>query len=47
MTGEVELLQELSLGKIGDLGIQLYQTGVEIPILKREQDRVARGEIVG
>ncbi|QQL44265.1 molybdopterin-dependent oxidoreductase [Sulfuriroseicoccus oceanibius] len=47
MSTELELLKDLSLGKIGDQGIQLYETGVEIPILKREQDRVSRGEIVG
>jgi NADH-quinone oxidoreductase subunit G len=37
----------LTLSKIGDLGVQITETGVSIPLLDEERDRIERGEIVG
>jgi NADH-quinone oxidoreductase subunit G len=39
---DVEELEELTLSKIGDLGIQVTETGETIPLIENE-----RGEIVG
>ncbi len=47
MASEVAEFNDLSLGKIGDQGIQLYETGIEIPLLTRERKRAENGEIVG
>ena len=32
---------------IGDLGIPLVETGVTIPLLEREKERIAQGIVVG
>ncbi|MDG2126024.1 MAG: molybdopterin-dependent oxidoreductase, partial [Verrucomicrobiales bacterium] len=47
MASENPKLASLSLGKIGDHGIQLYQTGTEIPLLAREAERRSSGVITG
>jgi NADH-quinone oxidoreductase subunit G len=43
----VEKFAGLSLGKIGDLGVQLYETGATIPLLARERERRESGVITG
>jgi NADH-quinone oxidoreductase subunit G len=47
MSNEVKLFKDLSLSKIGELGVPLIETGETIPLLERERERVAKGEIVG
>ena len=47
MAAEIPVLEGRSLGRIGDAGVQIYQTGVTIPLLERERERVRRGEING
>ena len=47
MANEIETFEGLSLSKIGDLGQQLLETGVTIPLLEREAERKASGLIVG
>ncbi|MDB6134670.1 MAG: ferredoxin [Verrucomicrobiales bacterium] len=47
MASSVPQLAGLSLGKIGDLGIPLLETGETIPLLEREKERKAKGIIVG
>jgi NADH-quinone oxidoreductase subunit G len=47
MAAEIPVFQGQSLGRIGDAGVQIYQTGVTIPLLERERERVRRGEING
>jgi NADH-quinone oxidoreductase subunit G len=47
MVAEYEKLAGLTLGKIGDLGIQLYETGTKIPLLAKEAERKSKGLIVG
>jgi NADH-quinone oxidoreductase subunit G len=47
MTDDVKIFKDLSLGKIGDLGLPLVETGETIPLLEKERERVAKGEIVG
>ena len=47
MAAEVSELSELSLSKIGDLGVSVIDTGVTIPLLENERARKAAGEIVG
>ncbi len=42
-----ELWQDLTLARIPDNGIQLYETGIKIPLVERERERIARGEING
>ncbi|MCH2062790.1 MAG: molybdopterin-dependent oxidoreductase [Roseibacillus sp.] len=44
---EVEEFEELTLSKIGDLGLQITETGESIPLLEIEQARIATGEIIG
>ena len=39
---EVEEFEELTLSKIGDLGLQITETGESIPLLEIEQARIAR-----
>ncbi|MEM9478639.1 MAG: molybdopterin-dependent oxidoreductase [Verrucomicrobiota bacterium] len=45
MSKKVEIFEGLSLGKIGDLGVQVLETGVGIPLLEREREKAKRGEI--
>jgi NADH-quinone oxidoreductase subunit G len=47
MAAEIPVFDGQSLGRIGDAGVQIYQTGVTIPLLERERERVRRGEING
>ena len=44
---EVSEFSGLTWGQIGDLGLPLLETGVTIPLLEREKQRVASGLIVG
>jgi NADH-quinone oxidoreductase subunit G len=47
ITTEVPALQGLSFAKMGDLGVQVIETGEKVPLLEREKDRKAKGIIVG
>lgn len=47
MAAEVPLFAELSLAKIGDLGLPVLETTERIPLLEREAERKAKGIIVG
>jgi len=47
MAAELPIFKDLSLGKIGDQGLQLYQTGVTIPLLEKEKERIKNREIPG
>ena len=44
---EVEEFEELTLSRIGDLGVQVTTTGESIPLLESERARIEAGEIVG
>ena len=44
---EVEEFEELTLSKIGELGVQVTRTGQTIPLLETERARIQAGEIVG
>ncbi len=44
---EVEEFEELTLSKIGDLGVHVTDTDESIPLLETERVRIAAGEIVG
>jgi len=47
MAGEVKELEGLNLGKIGDLGVDILETGETVPLLAREKEKAAKGLIVG
>ncbi len=47
ISDEVEEFEELTLSKIGDLGLQIIETGESIPLLEIERSRIATGEIIG
>ncbi|MCB1061405.1 MAG: molybdopterin-dependent oxidoreductase [Verrucomicrobiae bacterium] len=47
LAAEVSEFEGLSLSKIGSLGIPLVETGETVPLLAREQERIAKGIIVG
>lgn len=47
MAEEIETFAGLNLGKIGDLGVPVLETGVTIPLLEKEAERKAKGIIVG
>ncbi len=47
MAAEHELFEGLNLSKIGDLGVPVLETGVNIPLLEKEAERKAKGIIVG
>jgi len=47
MAGEFEIFQGLTLVRLGDLGVQVMETGETIPLLEREKERKAKGIIVG
>lgn len=47
LAAEVPTFQGVSWGQIGDLGLPLIDTGVKIPLLEREKERIAQGIIVG
>ena len=38
---------DLNLSRIGDLGVQVTETGVTIPLIEQERGRIERREIVG
>ena len=44
---EVEEFEELTLSKIGDLGVHVTDTDESIPLLETERVCIAAGEIVG
>ncbi|HCN80554.1 MAG TPA: NADH-quinone oxidoreductase subunit L, partial [Verrucomicrobiales bacterium] len=44
---EVPEFEGQTFGSIGDLGIQITETGVAIPLLEQEKARVESGQIVG
>jgi NADH-quinone oxidoreductase subunit G len=47
LAAEVPAFAGLSFAKIGDLGVQIIETGEKIPLLEREKERKAKGIIVG
>jgi NADH-quinone oxidoreductase subunit G len=47
LTQEVPAFAGLTWGMIGDQGIPLVDTGVTIPLLEREKERIAQGIVVG
>jgi len=47
LSTEVPALNGLTFSKIGDLGVQVLETGEKIPLLEREKERKAKGIIVG
>jgi len=44
---EVSAFKDLTLQKIGDQGLSITETGVTIPLLEKERQRIERREIVG
>lgn len=47
LASEISEFDGLTWGRIGDLGVPLLETGVTIPLLERERERIAKGLIVG
>ncbi len=47
LAAEVDCFKGLSFAKIGDLGVQVVETGEKIPLLEREKERKSKGIIVG
>ena len=47
IAANVDEFKDLNLSRIGDLGIQITETGETIPLLEDERGRIERGEIVG
>ncbi len=47
MAADIEIFQGHTLRSIGDLGLQVMETGEKIPLLERERERKAKGIIVG
>jgi NADH-quinone oxidoreductase subunit G len=47
LAGEIDAFKGQSFGTIGDLGVQITDTGVTIPLLEQERARIASGQIVG
>lgn len=47
LAAEVQEFSGLSLQKIGDLGLQITETGETIPLLEKERERIKQGQIVG
>ena len=47
LTEEISEFSGLTWGRIGDLGLPLIETGITIPLLDREKERIAQGLIVG
>ena len=47
IASEVEEFSGQSFGSIGDLGVQITETGVTIPLLEQEKARIDSGQIVG
>ena len=47
ITSNIPALSGVTFSKIGDQGIQVIETGVEIPLLTKERERASAGIIVG
>ncbi|MES2598721.1 MAG: molybdopterin-dependent oxidoreductase [Verrucomicrobiota bacterium] len=47
LAAEIPAFQGLSFARIGDLGVQVFETDEKIPLLEREKERKAKGIIVG
>lgn len=47
MASDIPEFEGLTLGKIGDQGLPLIETGETIPLIERERERIAAGTIVG
>ena len=47
MASAITLFKGLSFGSIGDLGVDVMDTGETVPLLEREAARVRDGLIVG
>ena len=47
IASEVEEFSGQSFGSIGDLGMQITETGVTIPLVEQERARIDSGQIVG
>lgn len=44
---EVDVFSGLTLAGVGELGVQVMETGEKVPLLERERERIAKGLIVG
>jgi NADH-quinone oxidoreductase subunit G len=47
MASDLSIFRGLSLSGIGDLGVDVMDTGETVPLLEREAQRVSQGLIVG
>ncbi len=47
LASEIEAFKGQTFGSIGDLGVQITETGVTIPLLEQEKARVESGQVVG
>jgi len=47
IAADIPALNGITFSKIGDLGLQVIETGVEIPLLTKERERASAGIIVG
>jgi NADH-quinone oxidoreductase subunit G len=47
LAAEVKCFEGLTLSRVGDLGVQVLETGETVPVLEREKERKAKGVIVG
>ncbi len=47
MANQVPILKQKTLSSIGDLGVDVVETGETVPLLEREAKRVREGLIVG
>lgn len=47
ISSEIDEFKGQTFGSIGDLGVQITETGVTIPLLEQEKARVESGQIVG
>ncbi len=47
LAADVKIFEGLTFGKIGDLGVDVLETGEKVPLLEREKERKAKGIIVG
>ena len=47
LAGSVDCLKDLTFSKIGKQGVQILETDEKIPLLEREQERIAKKLVVG
>ena len=47
ISSEIEEFKGQTFGSVGDLGVQITETGVTIPLLEQEKARIESGQIVG